>query len=136
MSRVVLFTFGDLRPRWTFGSLQNSDGQVAIGGALQQSRLSTAQVQVPVQAFDASAGTAYNPTLDTVQMAFVEVGGEPASGDWHTGSWTTAPDGSYLAQCLVGPSGVALTRGVYATWIKVTDSPEVPVDEVGTLQIT
>lgn len=101
------------------------------------SSLSTQYVIVPVRAF--SAGVAYNPTADTVQMAF-KVSGTPSGGDWNTASWaaTSAVNGAYLAQCLVGPqnSGVVLAIGSYTIWVKITDSPEVPVLVVGALTIT
>jgi hypothetical protein len=92
-------------------------------------------VQEPVAAF--VAGVAIDPTSDVVAMAFTAVGAKPGSGDWHTGSWDTAPAGTYLAQCLVGPGsgGVTLSVGIYDMWVRVTDNPTIPVTQFGQLQI-
>jgi hypothetical protein len=104
---------------------------------LTKSRLDTSYIQVPVQAV--INGQAYNPTSDVVALAFMSAWALPASPDWHTGSWTgsTAP-GIYLAQVLVGPenAGVDLTQGTYTVWVRITDNPEVPVINSGTLIIT
>jgi hypothetical protein len=100
--------------------------------------LSTEFVQVPVSA-TVNGSSGYNPTADLVQMAFVATG-NPAVSDWKTGSWQTVTSSGgpvFLAQCLVGPSGAAeLAAGTYNIWLKVTDNPEVPVRQVGLLQIT
>jgi len=79
-----------------------------------------------------------DPTSDTVQMAFVN--GEPTSGDWKTATWeadsSTNPT-TYYARCLVGPGGtVTLSDGDYQVWVKITDSPEVPVLKAGRLVVT
>jgi hypothetical protein len=104
---------------------------------LTKSRLDTSYVQVPVQAIQ--DGSAYDPTSDVVALAFMTSWALPTSPDWHTGSWTgsTAP-GIFLAQVLVGPEngGVSLSQGTYTVWLKVTDDPEVPVINSGTLVIT
>jgi hypothetical protein len=98
------------------------------------SRLSTEYVQVQVT-FTVS-GAQVNPTGDTVQMAFTHGGALPGVSDWHTASWETAGTVHY-AQCLVGPSGgVVLAPGTWNVWLKVTDSPEVPVRSPAQLQIT
>lgn len=99
------------------------------------SSLSTQNVLVPVRAF--RQGQPYNPTADVVQMAFVSGWAEPQT--WYTGSWawTTAVNGYYQAQCLVGPGGtVSLSQGTYAVWVKITDNPEIPVINAGSLVIT
>lgn len=93
-------------------------------------------VLVPVRAF--SEGVAYNPTGDTVQMAFM-VAGTPGSADWKTASWAadTQVNGVYLAQCLIGPGGTGtLAIGSYTIWLKVVDNPEIPVLPVGGLTVT
>lgn len=101
---------------------------------LSMSALSTQYVQVPVTAF--AAGVAVNPTGDTVQLAFTTIGATPTTGDWHTGSWDIAPgNNTYLAQVLVGPAGVAIAKGTYQVWVKVTDNPEIPVVQTGTVTI-
>lgn len=103
----------------------------------QISTASLEYVRVPMSA--TSSGAAYNPTSDAVQMAFLATNTAPVSGDWKTASWdtdsTTVP-ATYRAQCLVGPSGtVTLTAGTYTVWVKVTDSPEVPVKRAGLLKV-
>lgn len=105
---------------------------------LVQSSLATLEIQVPVSAIlNGVAG--YNPTSDAVAFAFMPPGVNPGVSDWKTGSWTTNPGPTYMAQCLVGPGagGVALAVGVYVIWLRVTDSPEVfiPAGGVGTLTI-
>lgn len=101
------------------------------------SSLSTQYILVPVRAF--KAGVLFNPTADTVQLAFM-VSGTPGTSDWKTGSWasTTAVNGVYLAQILIGPknSGVVLALGSYTIWVQITDNPEIPVMAVGSLAIT
>lgn len=104
---------------------------------LRISALSLEYVRVRVQASE--AGSAVNPTSDTVVMAFVAEGASPGASDWKTASWetdtTTTPD-TYYARCLVGPSGtVALTAAIYDVWVKVTDSPEVPALRAGNLEV-
>ena len=99
------------------------------------SALSTQYVQVPVRAW--SQGQPYNPTADVVEMAFVAGWTEPVT--WYSASWawTTAVNGYYAIQCLVGPSGEAsLTQGTYSVWVHVADDPEIPVANTGTLTIT
>lgn len=104
---------------------------------LTQSAASLEYVRVPVAA--RSAGVAVDPTGDTVVMAFLAGAGAPESGDWKTASWDTDSSTyppTYRAQCLVGPAGaVTLTAGVYSVWVKVTDSPEVPVLRAGQIKI-
>jgi hypothetical protein len=84
-------------------------------------------------------GSAINPTTDPVAMAFT-LGADPVSGDWQDASWTTDSTGTrpvYRARCLVGPGGtVLLTAGLYTVWVRITDSPEVPVLSSGYLRIT
>ncbi|MFD9632843.1 hypothetical protein [Streptomyces violascens] len=106
---------------------------------ITQSSLSLEYVQVPVTAM--VGGNPLNPTGDVVQFAFLPDKVQPGSGDWKAGSWDGAqprpPGNAYLAQCLVGPGGtVTLTPGTYTVWIKVMDSPEVPVINVDLLTIT
>ena len=99
-----------------------------------QSILSTQYVQIPVTV---RAPTAYDPTSDVVQFAFTPLTypvTEPTA--WITGSWSTFPGPSYFAQCLVGPGATALSIGTYQVWVKITDSPEVPVLQPSTLVIT
>lgn len=84
-------------------------------------------------------GADYNPTGDTVQFAFTD-GSDPAA--WVAGAWETSTDPdtdqtSYVARCLIGPgSSNALTKGKWYAWVKITDSPEVPVILAGTILVT
>jgi hypothetical protein len=98
------------------------------------SRLSTEYVQVQVSF--TVAGVSTSPTGDQVQMAFMKGGAIPGNSDWHSAVWEAAGS-TYYAQCLVGPaSGVVLAPGTYSVWLKVTDSPEVPVRSPAQLTIT
>jgi hypothetical protein len=105
-------------------------------GALILSRLSTEYVLVPVNAI--FNGAVFNPTADTVQFGFTTGYGSTPS-TFVTGSWdSNAVQGSwYNAKCLVGPGagGTALTAGTYTVWVKITDNPEIPVKQSGTLII-
>ncbi len=120
MTAAVTFQFGTMFPQG-------------------MSHLSLDYVQVPVSA--SQAGTSYNPAGDAVQFAFAPGATYvPQSGDWVAGSWDTAPTNlifPYTAKCLVGTGGsTALTIGSYVTYVKITDSPEIPVEIVGELQIS
>lgn len=103
----------------------------------QISAASLEYVRVRVEAIQ--SGSFYDPTADAVAMAFIGGNADPVSGDWKTASWdsdTTATPAVYRAQCLVGPAGtVTLTAGVYAVWVKITDSPEIPVKRAGQIKI-
>jgi hypothetical protein len=77
-------------------------------------------------------GAPYDPTADTVQMAFLADGIDPLTGDWKNAAWETtlATGGAtlYLARTLVGPAGViTLAKGHYRVWVKIQDNPEIPV---------
>lgn len=77
--------------------------------------------------------TAYNPTADVVEAAFPAPGVNPTT--WYAGSWETCGN-VYYARVLVGPAGtVTLPVGTYTMWLRITDAPEIPVLEVGTLRI-
>jgi hypothetical protein len=100
--------------------------------------LSLEYVRAPVRAL--KNGVPFDPTGDTVQLAFLPTGSSPTSGDWKTSSWEVGAAGTqsatYFARCLVGPGGaITLALGVYVVWVKVTDAPEVPVLQAGTLEI-
>jgi hypothetical protein len=87
------------------------------------SSLTKEYIKVPVSATE--NGAVIDPTTDTVEMAFVAPGTEPAAGDWKTAEWETA--GSvFLAKCLVGDT-VTLSDGRYEVYVRVTDNPEIPV---------
>lgn len=81
------------------------------------------------------AGAWLDPTGDTVEFAFMTVGTDPTGSDWDAGAWetdaTTNPD-TYYARYEIA----SLAVGSYDVWVRVTDSPEVPVRHVGELHIT
>ena len=106
--------------------------------SLSQSSLSTQFLQILVTT---KYPATYDPTADPVQMAFTPQTyppTSPTSAYWVTGSWVTFPGPAYWAQALVGPAngGTALSIGTYQVWLKVTDSPEVPVLQPCLLTIT
>lgn len=108
---------------------------------ITQSALSLEFVAAAITA--TSAGAPVNPTGDVVEFAFTSTasGAKPASGDWKTGSWDgtqpRTPGNAYIAHCLVGPGGtVALAAGRYTMWVRITDSPEIPVIPFGMINIT
>jgi hypothetical protein len=105
--------------------------------AYQMSALSTEYVIVPVSA--RVDGVLINPTGDAVAFAFKVLGVDPGNTDWLTGSWasTSALNNFYQAQVLIGPDGPnTLALGTWVIWLRITDNPEVPVRQVGTLTIT
>jgi hypothetical protein len=129
---------------WQLGVLSSTDWIVKpssidwILGRLEPMQISQTSLQyvrVPVTA--SVLGAAYNPTSDTVQMAFLADGAVPQSGDWKVASWETdVVTGQYRAKCLVGPSGtVTLTAGTYRIFVKISDSPEIPVLEADLLSV-
>lgn len=90
-----------------------------------------------------NGNTSYNPTADTVQFGFqaeTAYSSTQAPSSWVAGSWETVGSGaqvSYVARCLVGPGGtfVPTAETDYWVWVKITDSPEIPVLFVGELQV-
>jgi hypothetical protein len=103
------------------------------------SHLATQYYLVPVTV--TKSGAAYNPTSDTAQFAFMPTATQvPGISDWVSGSWDTNTSSvlfPYSAKCLVGPSGtIALGIGNYVAYVKITDSPEIPILIVGYLQIS
>jgi hypothetical protein len=99
--------------------------------------LSTQYVQVPVDT--TFNGTPFNPTGDPVAMAFMPSppDANPGSGDWKTAVWQTLPNGVYAVRLLIGPGtgGLVLTVGNYNIWLRITDNPEIPTQNVGILRI-
>jgi hypothetical protein len=98
-----------------------------------QSSLSKEYVRVPISAREGSG--AVNPTSRPVDLAFMPLGTNPASGDWVVAAWET--DGStYYARATVGPGGSkVLAAGTYTVWVRVQDSPEIPVRPAGLFRI-
>lgn len=102
------------------------------------SSLSTVYLPIPVAA-TGNTGLPLNPTADPVAFAFKAVGANPAGGDWNSGSWDSylPPGSKYVAKILIGPAGTANPGvGTWIAWLKITDSPEVPVFAVAELTIT
>jgi hypothetical protein len=118
------------------GETKRNGGRVSFPGALVISSLSCQYVVVPVTAED--DGSVYNPTSDVVQFAFTAgYGVKPADEDWLTGNWDSNPvQGIYYnAKILIGPGATVLAPGTYTAWIKVTDNPQIPVKQCGTVVI-
>ena len=95
------------------------------------SHLSLQYVAVPVKA-TALSGASKNPTADPVFMAFMPQATQvPQNADWQAAIWATRSSdilNPYAAACLVGPGGtITLAIGTYIIYVKITDSPEVPV---------
>jgi hypothetical protein len=103
------------------------------------SALSRQYVGIPVKTTTLT-GSAYNPTADTVQMAFMPTATQvPQLSDWQAAIWAAVPGNlifPYAAYCLIGPGGT-INPGIgrYAVYLKVTDNPEIPVDVIGYLEI-
>lgn len=76
-----------------------------------------------------------DPTGDTVEFSF-PVGARPLS--WTTGEWgARLPDGRYRARCLVGPGGgVELSAGRHRAFLRITDVPTVPVQQLDDVIVT
>jgi len=103
------------------------------------SHLSLQYVGIPVKTTTLS-GAAYNPTSDTVQMAFMPTATQvPGVPDWQTAVWAAVTGNliyPYAAYCLIGPGGTINPGiGTYVVYLKVTDNPEIPVIIAGQLQI-
>lgn len=125
----VLASIGTARWLWALGMARNDEGESLV--SLSQSALSTQPVQLQVNTIT-ETGTAYDPTSDTVQMAFVPQSFPPASptgGQWQPATWATDSSGNNWATILVGPEngGVSLAYGDYQIWVSVTSNPAIPV---------
>lgn len=101
---------------------------------LYQSALSLQYVQAQVEV---TSEDPYDPTGDAVTFAFTRSPlTEPADDDWTPATWTTWPGPQYWAQLLIGPGGnLQLADGTWQAWLRITDSPEVPVLKPFTLVI-
>jgi len=97
------------------------------------SALSKEYIRVKVDA--EKSGVTYDPTGDVVTFAFTTVN-SPVGATWLAGTWETV-NGEHFARCMVGPAGtVTLVAGnTYIVWVKITDSPEVPIKNAGILQV-
>jgi len=102
----------------------------------QISAASLEYVSVPVRGI--VAGAVIDPTGSDVDMAFLRGSAAPGDSDWQAASWDTdagTVPTTYRAQCLVGPGAVQLAAGTYRVWVRVTDSPEVPVKAAGHITV-
>jgi hypothetical protein len=93
--------------------------------------LSLQYLGVPVTAVTLT-GAAFNPTGNTVQMAFMpQATQSPQTSDWQAAIWGTNTSNvlqPYTAFCLIGPGGtIQLGTGTYVIWVKVQGNPEIPV---------
>jgi hypothetical protein len=81
-----------------------------------------------------------DPTSSPVSMAFTINEADPVDADWQAASWSDQSGplpGDYVALCLIGPGGtIALPKGEYSIFAKVTSNPEVPVIPCGMLTLT
>jgi len=109
---------------------------------INQSVATLQYVRIQVNA-TVNGNTSYNPTSDTVQFAFLNTASNiqttaPSSwvaASWETGGTTQSP--IYVAKCLVGPGGTFVpSTATYWIWMKITDTPEIPVLFVGQLVVT
>lgn len=72
---------------------------------------------------------AEDPTSLLVSMAVMPYDEEPEAADFKTAAWITEGS-SHYAVVLIGQVGTGigvLTEGIYRSWVKVTDIPEIPV---------
>lgn len=80
-----------------------------------------------------SAGTIQDPTAYTVNFAFLSSAvAEPTT--WVAGSWDVTAIGGYVAQCLSGTGGAALTPGSYFVWVQIIAGAETVVQPAGEVQ--
>lgn len=107
------------------------------GGSMALAIKASSTEPIKVQVDKVLAGTLQDLSAKTVEMAFMQSGTAPSSGDWKAATWDiwTQPT-RYFAMCRVGPAGtVTLAAGRYAVWVRVTDSPDLPVKEAGALVV-
>jgi hypothetical protein len=117
--------------------------EVVGNGTIGQPVGSLNYVRFQVKA-NVNGNPGYDPTGDVVQFAFLDILSHSADDEpvsWTNGSWETdtiTGQNAYVAKILVGPAGSFVpTQGTnYWIWMKITDSPEVPVMQVGTLQVS
>ena len=106
---------------------------------MKRSSESLAYLRVKIAADKLTDEWNYNPTGDDVKFAFVGSEGLTDAATWYNGSWETRGNPQrpkYFAMCLIGPGGtVALPIGSYNIWVKITDSPEIPVEYAGLLEV-
>lgn len=123
----ISFSYGIPQFQWTV-----SPQRISI------SHLATYPVTVPVSV--TKLGVPYNPTSDVVQFAFLAQATQtPQPSDWVTGSWASDPSNVLYPQsavCVIGTGGtITLGVGRYMVYVRVYDSPEIPVSYCGYLTI-
>jgi hypothetical protein len=98
--------------------------------------ISLEYIKVPVNV--KKNGVYVDPSAANVYMAFLSTRtAAPITNDWKTSSWEPGLGNKYYIRCLVGPGGTTtLTAGIYWVWIKIVDSPETPIRQVGSIRIT
>ncbi len=93
-----------------------------------------------------TAGLLEDPTASTVEIGF-SAARETEPAAWETAAWETSekirlPVGGtivetpYKATILVGTGATDLVAGLHAMWLRVTDSPEVPIRFAGFIEVT
>ena len=95
--------------------------------------VSTEYVECTVSVFNVATNLPVDPSADVVQMAFPQVGVDPVAGDWKPAIWTAVRRAGILIGS--GTGGLALAKGDYDWWGKITDNPELPTDKVDTLRV-
>lgn len=73
-----------------------------------------------------------------IELAITPYGIKPVSTDWLTPGVSESPSLPVRrVALLVGPGGgvLVLTEGTYDLWRRVTDSPEVSIDRVGSFEV-
>lgn len=94
-------------------------------------------VRVPIKVED-PPGTPFDPTSDTIEMAFTLDEAAPVDDDFITGLWetnSTVTPAVHYAACVVGPDTFE-AGNTYTVWVRITDSPEVPIKWCGTIIAT
>lgn len=72
----------------------------------------------------------------TVELT-VLTGAPDETTSWIAATWTGDAATTRTARLLIGPgTQVPLATGTWQVWVRVTDTPEVPVRSAGTLKIT
>lgn len=102
-------------------------------------------IRIPVATLD-SLGVLENPTAATAEIGFsADRETEPIS--WNAAGWETSEtlrmpvggtivESPYKATILFGSGATALAAGLHAVWLRLTDSPEVPIRFVGFVEVT
>jgi hypothetical protein len=76
--------------------------------------------------------------LDTqdVELAFLTTGTPAEITPWLTAEWIGDPGTTRTCVLLIGPDTDAeLSKGTVSVWVRVHDTPEIPVRQAGTIKI-